>query len=241
MWAVGHFPEFRRVSVHRLDGDGDGSRLARRDRTPDVLCDATRHGIGGPSVSRRPPRTAHSGVTTPDGISRSPNMRRPRGSSSPLARMRSRVSQQRSWRIHDTRCRPSLVGQSAPLGQSKASPAAAVDDRTITIAARPAVRSCCRPLKAGKAKASSNSGHRPGSRDRAHCSRNSAPQTRRPFPFGSSSSPRPPRVKTHVPCAATHRRRPVTAADAFAHKSDPGGNGPCSPKDWLRDRKAARR
>ena len=76
---------------------------------------------------------------------------------------------------------------------------------------------------------------------RAHCSRNSAPQTRRPFPFGSSSSPRPPRVKTHVPCAATHRRRPVTAADAFAHNSDPGGNGPCFPKDWLRDRKAARR
>ena len=62
-----------------------------------------------------------------------------------------------------------------------------------------------------------------------------------PWPRPRFSPRRPPRVKTHVPCATTHRPRRTMSADASERENEPGRSGLCSSKSGCGTRMGARR
>ena len=62
-----------------------------------------------------------------------------------------------------------------------------------------------------------------------------------PLPRPPLSHRQPPRVKTHVPCATTHRPRRTMSADASERENEPGGSGPCFSKSGCGTRMGARR
>jgi hypothetical protein len=57
----------------------------------------------------------------------------------------------------------------------------------------------------------------------------------------SSSKPQSPRVKTHAPCASTHRLRPTMSPDPSEREHEPGGSWLCFSKSGCGTRMGARR